>query len=110
MVFQLSGLRSESYNSESRGVTLASVTGKDGRSTLCATVLAPVVQKVDSTIRWINVYPVDSEIGFPNTYPLDSDFSGGQCYPAFEQLGPGSLGMLPSDYNLHCKSILQVSC
>ena len=28
-------------------------------------LLAPVVQKVDSTI------------GFPNTYPLDSDISGG---------------------------------
>ena len=38
---------------------------------------APVVQKLDSTIRWINLYPVDSAIGFPNTYPLDSDLSGG---------------------------------
>ena len=35
-------------------------------------VLAPVVQKVDSAIPWINLYPVDSAIGFPNTYPLDS--------------------------------------
>ena len=34
-------------------------------------------QKVDSAIRWINLYPVDSAIGFPNTYPLDSDLSGG---------------------------------
>ena len=25
-----------------------------------ATLLAPVVQKVDSAIRWINLYPVDS--------------------------------------------------
>ena len=29
--------------------------------------LAPVVQKVDSTIRWINLYPKDSAVGFPNT-------------------------------------------
>ena len=41
------------------------------------TVRAPVVQKVDSAIRWINLYPVDSAIGFPNTYPLDSDLSSG---------------------------------
>ena len=40
-------------------------------------VLAPVVQKVDSAIQRINLYPVDSAIGFPNTYPLDSDLSGG---------------------------------
>ena len=39
--------------------------------------LAPVVQKVDSAIRWINLYPLDSAIGFPNTYPLDSDLSRG---------------------------------
>ena len=33
---------------------------------------APVVQKVDSAIHWINLHPVDNPIGFPNTYPLDS--------------------------------------
>ena len=38
---------------------------------------APVVQKLDSTIHRINLYPVDKAIGFPNTYPLDSDLSGG---------------------------------
>ena len=38
---------------------------------------APVVQKVDSAIWWINLYPVDSVIGFLNTYPLDSDLSNG---------------------------------
>ena len=38
---------------------------------------APVVQKVDSTIQRINLYPVDNAIGFPNTYPLYSDLSGG---------------------------------
>ena len=39
------------------------------------TLLAPVVQMVDSTIYHINLYPVDSAIGFPTTYPLDSDLS-----------------------------------
>ena len=39
--------------------------------------LAPVVQKVDSTIHWINLYPLDSAIGFPNAYPVDSDLSDG---------------------------------
>ena len=37
----------------------------------------PVVQKLDSAIHRINLYPVDSAIGFPNTYPLDSDLPGG---------------------------------
>ena len=31
---------------------------------------APVVQKVDNAIQWINHYPVDDAIGFPNTYPV----------------------------------------
>ena len=35
-------------------------------------IQAPVVQKVDSTIYWINLYPVHSAIGFPYTKPLDS--------------------------------------
>jgi len=39
--------------------------------------LAPFVQKVDSSIHGINLYPLDSALGFPNTYPLDSDLSGG---------------------------------
>jgi len=38
---------------------------------------APVVQKLDSAIHWINHHPVDNAIGFPNTYPLDSDLPGG---------------------------------
>ena len=33
---------------------------------------APVVQKVDSAIQRINLYPLDSAIGFPDTYPLVS--------------------------------------
>ena len=40
-------------------------------------LLAPVVQKVDSAIHQINLYPLDGAIGFPNIYPLDSDLSGG---------------------------------
>ena len=39
--------------------------------------LVPVVQKLDSAIHRINLYPVDNAIGSPNTYPLDSDLSGG---------------------------------
>ena len=48
--------------------------------TVCALLynhLAPVVQKLDSAIHRIILYPVDNAIGFPNTYPLDSDLSGG---------------------------------
>ena len=37
-------------------------------------ILAPVVQKVDNAIRWINLYPLDSP---SNIYPLDSDLSPG---------------------------------
>ena len=45
---------------------------------LCYGQQAPVVQKLDSAIHRINLYPlaIDSIIGFPNTYPLDSDLSG----------------------------------
>ena len=48
---------------------------------------APVVQRLDSAIQRINLYPLDSAIGFSNSYPLDSDLSGGYCYPPFEQHG-----------------------
>ena len=40
-------------------------------------IQAPVVQKVDSGIHHINLYPVDSATGFPNTYPLERDLSDG---------------------------------
>ena len=39
-------------------------------------VQAPVVEKMDSAIPWINLYPLDSTIGFPKTYQLDSDLCG----------------------------------
>ena len=38
---------------------------------------APVVQKVDNTIQWKNLYSVDNAIGFPNTYSLDCVLSNG---------------------------------
>ena len=39
--------------------------------------LAPVVQKVDSAIHRISLYPVADAISFHITYPFDSDLSGG---------------------------------
>ena len=42
--------------------------------------LAPVVQKLDEDIHWMNLYPLDNAIGFCNTYLLDSDFFGGIQY------------------------------
>ena len=38
---------------------------------------APVVQKLDTAIHRINLYPLDNAISFRNTYPLGSDFSCG---------------------------------
>ena len=35
--------------------------------------MAPVVQKLDSTIHWINHYPVDSTVCFVITYLLYSN-------------------------------------
>ena len=48
------------------------------KSRMKITILqALVVQRLDSAIHQINLYPVDSASGFPNTYLLDSDLSGG---------------------------------
>ena len=41
------------------------------------TYLAPVVQTLDSAIQWVNHYPADNAIVSRNTYPLDSDLSSG---------------------------------
>ena len=38
---------------------------------------APVVQRVDSAIQWINYYPLDNAINFDGTYLLDSDLPNG---------------------------------
>ena len=46
-------------------------------SALSFSTQVPVVEKLDSTIHWINLYPVDNPIGFPNTCRLDSDLSSG---------------------------------
>ena len=48
---------------------------------------APVFQRVDNAVHWVNQYPVDSAIVCPNTYILDSDLSGEWRYPTFEQPG-----------------------
>ena len=39
--------------------------------------LGPVVDRVDSTIHWINRYLVDKYRQNKPSYPLDSDLSGG---------------------------------
>ena len=39
--------------------------------------LAPVVQRVDNAIHWINRYPVDKCQQNELRYQLDSDLSGG---------------------------------
>ena len=36
-----------------------------------------IVQKVDSTIQLINLYPLDKAIGFRNAYPPESDLYTG---------------------------------
>ena len=48
-------------------------------------VLAPVVQRLDNAIHWINCYSADKCWQNKLRYPLDSDLSGGQRYPLFEQ-------------------------
>ena len=40
-------------------------------------IQGPVVRKMDSAIRLINLYPEERAIGFPNTYPPDRDLSDG---------------------------------
>ena len=35
----------------------------------------PVVQRVDSTVQWINYYPLDNPIDFDSTYFMDTDVS-----------------------------------
>ena len=38
---------------------------------------APVVQRLDNTIYWINLYLVDNAVHFAISYLLDSDLSIG---------------------------------
>ena len=57
-------------------------------------VQAPVIQKVDCVIQWINLYPIDNAVGISNAYPLrHRDFSGGQRHTFSEQLGPDENGI-----------------
>ena len=42
---------------------------------LVLALAGPVVQKVDSTMRWINRYPLSTGINFSDTYPPDNDLS-----------------------------------
>ena len=49
------------------------ISGLDGQSKF----QAPVVQRVDNAIHWINHYPVDKCWQHKLHYPLDSDLSGG---------------------------------
>ena len=44
---------------------------------LLRSVLAPVVQTLDSAIHRINHYPADKYYGNQLRYPLDSDLCGG---------------------------------
>ena len=41
------------------------------------TVLAPVVQTLDSALHRINHYPADKYLGNQSHYPLDRDLSSG---------------------------------
>ena len=52
----------------------ACCTGKNASYiTRCFAAQAPVVQRLDNAIHWINHYPADSMVCFVNAYPLDSD-------------------------------------
>ena len=56
---------------------ITAITNLSGFVCQAPKVLAPVVQRLDNAIHWINHYPADSVVCFVNTYPLDSDLSGG---------------------------------
>ena len=50
------------------------------------------MQRLDSAIRWINLYPVDSSaISFPSTYPLYSDLSFCSTIQRFNNQGEDSI-------------------
>ena len=55
--------------------------------------LAPVIQKLDSSIHRINRYPAGKYYENQLRYPLDSDLSSEKCYPPFEKLEPGVFQM-----------------
>ena len=47
------------------------------RTFVTVSILAPVVQTVNSAIHRINHYPLHNSIGFASVYLLGSDLSGG---------------------------------
>ena len=55
------------------------------------TLLALVVQKMDSTINQTNHYPLDKYQETRLCSPVDRDLSNRQPYPPFEPLGPDRL-------------------
>ena len=61
----------------SKGTGKSLTFGAEKKNPMRHVDLPSFVQKVDSVILWINLYPVDNVIGFLNTYPLDSNLSSG---------------------------------
>ena len=61
----------------SQAIPYRSFTGRPRWS--CVNIISAglVVQRLDSAIHRLNLYPVDSAISSPNTYPLDSDLPSG---------------------------------
>lgn len=64
---------------------------EDEKFDMTRDVQAPVIQKVDCAVQWINLYPIDNAVGFSNAFHYllhKRDFSGGQQHTFSEQLGP----------------------
>lgn len=67
---------------------------EDEKFDMTRDVQAPVDQKVDCAIQWINLYRTDNAVGFSNAYPLlHRNFSGKQRHSFSEQLGPDESGI-----------------
>ena len=73
------------FKSRNRTVSLA----KKRFDAFSLSTQAPIVQKLDGAINWINLSPMDNTISFHNTYPLVSNSFSGKHYPMFEQQGSG---------------------
>ena len=50
--------------------------------------MASVVQRVDSTLHWINPSSLENAIGFDSSNPMDGCFSAGWHHPIVKQLRP----------------------
>lgn len=64
-----------SYQDLLKELNITSLEDRLLQDTLVLALAGPVVQKVDSTMRWINHYPLSRAISLPNKYPLDNDLS-----------------------------------